>query len=230
MVVAVPLVLAGLLLGEPAVVLLLTATAAALTAVLAREHPRLPTADACACAGAAAGGFAAALYVLGFPAAVTLLMVLVATSPAALRATRRASRSAGLRSVRRRKAQRAWRTAARRRSARPRLRKVAGVEDPGALSVDTLTGMVRALDDRALCRAWRASWEVLTETAATVDREELVNLRQAYLDELERRHPGEFTEWLDSGAGPLSDPSRFLRGRPSSGERGLTEGPDLQAS
>jgi antibiotic biosynthesis monooxygenase (ABM) superfamily enzyme len=53
------------------------------------------------------------------------------------------------------------------------------------------------------------------------ERLELVNLRQAYLDELESRNALGFHTWLRSGAHPVGNPARYLalhepyRSRPS---------------
>ncbi|TDD57973.1 hypothetical protein E1263_21155 [Kribbella antibiotica] len=58
-----------------------------------------------------------------------------------------------------------------------------------------------------LCLAWRRSFGELRRTehwAATTD------VRQAYLDELERRYPDEFVAWLASGPRAASDPRRFF--------------------
>ncbi|MFF1817909.1 hypothetical protein ACFVWG_11485 [Kribbella sp. NPDC058245] len=58
-----------------------------------------------------------------------------------------------------------------------------------------------------LCMAWRRSFGELRRTdhwSATID------VRRAYLDELERRYPDEFAVWLASGPRAASDPARYF--------------------
>jgi hypothetical protein len=70
--------------------------------------------------------------------------------------------------------------------------------------------VVGALDDEALCRAWRRSFVHLSACRLPGRRLELVSLRQAYLDELVRRHPAAVQSWLVSGARAASNPMPFL--------------------
>jgi hypothetical protein len=58
-----------------------------------------------------------------------------------------------------------------------------------------------------LCMAWRRSFTELRRSdhwSATID------VRRAYLDELERRYPEQFAAWLASGPRAASDPGRFF--------------------
>ncbi|MET7279793.1 hypothetical protein ABZS29_16275 [Kribbella sp. NPDC005582] len=58
-----------------------------------------------------------------------------------------------------------------------------------------------------LCLAWRRSFPELSRPdhwSATID------VRRAYLDELERRYPDDFAAWLASGPRAASDPGRFF--------------------
>lgn len=58
-----------------------------------------------------------------------------------------------------------------------------------------------------LCLAWRRSFTELKRSehwSATID------VRRAYLDELERRFPEEFAAWMASGPRAASDPGRFF--------------------
>lgn len=71
------------------------------------------------------------------------------------------------------------------------------------------------LDDAALCQAWRRSFLLLQ--TSRVDRVvRVVELRQQYLDELERRHPAGISRWLASGARAAGNPLPFLVDRDSS--------------
>lgn len=72
---------------------------------------------------------------------------------------------------------------------------------------------IRALSDEELCRAWRASYLSLQE-APSAAYLELVTLREAYLDDLERRNPLGMRAWLDSGARAAGNPAPYLA-RPS---------------
>ncbi|WIY00493.1 hypothetical protein QRX60_41620 [Amycolatopsis mongoliensis] len=67
------------------------------------------------------------------------------------------------------------------------------------------------LDVEELCWAWRRSYSQLQVVRDSGTREQLVLVRRACLDELERRDPAGFRRWLASGARAGSDPSRFIR-------------------
>ena len=67
------------------------------------------------------------------------------------------------------------------------------------------------LDDAALCRAWRRSFGALHRARSLPELVHVVNARQAYLDELERRNPTGLAAWLASGPHAASDPSRYIR-------------------
>jgi hypothetical protein len=81
----------------------------------------------------------------------------------------------------------------------------------GQVDATTLRAAVETLDDRGLCHGWRASFTCLATARSAAERTELVHLRQAYLDEMERRHPAGLRAWLESGARAASDPSRHLQ-------------------
>jgi len=66
------------------------------------------------------------------------------------------------------------------------------------------------LDDYALCCAWRRSYVVLERPHSPATHLKLVQQRQLYLDELERRNPTGMAEWLASGARAAGDPPRFI--------------------
>lgn len=73
---------------------------------------------------------------------------------------------------------------------------------------------VSALNNQELCQAWRISYTALQRIQLTGDitqQARLVAVRQAYLDELERRDPSGFARWLSAGARPASDPGRYVK-------------------
>jgi hypothetical protein len=71
------------------------------------------------------------------------------------------------------------------------------------------------LDDDALCWAWRRSYVVLQRTHTAPRRLHVVEVRQAYLDELERRNAMGLSAWLASGARAAGNPSPFIHHEPA---------------
>jgi hypothetical protein len=70
---------------------------------------------------------------------------------------------------------------------------------------------VEGLADGELCRVWRGSYSALLEAADAATAAQVVRVRQAYLDELDRRHQQAMSEWLASGPRPATGPERFLQ-------------------
>lgn len=68
------------------------------------------------------------------------------------------------------------------------------------------------LSDHDLCLAWESSGLALRRCTTTSERLELVRVRQACLDELERRQPEALRAWVLAGADPDSSPARYLTG------------------
>ena len=68
----------------------------------------------------------------------------------------------------------------------------------------------RLLSNGELGVAWSASFISLQAAISTTAIANVVALRQAYLDEIERRNPPGFRAWLDSGARVASNPARYL--------------------
>jgi hypothetical protein len=64
-----------------------------------------------------------------------------------------------------------------------------------------------------LCVAWRRSYFLLFITADDSAHQVVVQRRQDFLDEIERRDPRGFLRWLDSGAKAGSDPAPYLTAR-----------------
>ncbi len=62
----------------------------------------------------------------------------------------------------------------------------------------------------ALCGAWQRSFRLLRELPPGDMYAEVVELRRALLDELERRDAHGFARWLATGPRAISDPGRFL--------------------
>ncbi|MGW7680485.1 hypothetical protein ACWGID_07075 [Kribbella sp. NPDC054772] len=72
---------------------------------------------------------------------------------------------------------------------------------------------VSELSDAELCLAWRRSFTQLQRALAPDRRQAMVDVRRAYLDELERRHPDSFVTWLASNPRAAGDPARFFTHR-----------------
>ena len=70
---------------------------------------------------------------------------------------------------------------------------------------------LRTLDDAALCLAWRRSFVRLETQRGAAARLAIVEQRQRYLDELQRRHGAAFQTWLESGARASGNPLPYLR-------------------
>jgi hypothetical protein len=71
-------------------------------------------------------------------------------------------------------------------------------------------GPLKGLDDWQLCRLWRESFWTLSEPAPPATLLRLVALREACLDELERRDAAALHAWLDSGARASSGPEKYM--------------------
>lgn len=68
------------------------------------------------------------------------------------------------------------------------------------------------LSDHDLCLAWESSSRALRGCTTPSARLEVVRVRQACLDELERRQPEAVRAWVLAGADPDSSPARYLTG------------------
>lgn len=66
------------------------------------------------------------------------------------------------------------------------------------------------LSDQDLCLAWESSSRALRRCTTPNARLEVVRVRQACLDELERRQPEAVRAWVLAGADPDSSPARYL--------------------
>jgi hypothetical protein len=96
--------------------------------------------------------------------------------------------------------------------------RATGAAAPGAsggpvtppMSAESFASLVAALDDGELAQAWVRSWWALGRADDLGTRMQLVQLRQAYLDEMERRVPRHFRQWIDGSARADGDPARHL--------------------
>lgn len=73
---------------------------------------------------------------------------------------------------------------------------------------------LQGLADDELCLAWRRSFVALNTAPSASERLRVVEQRQRYLDELQRRSPDAFASWLVSGARAPSNPLPHLRAHP----------------
>jgi hypothetical protein len=73
------------------------------------------------------------------------------------------------------------------------------------------------LSEEELCLAWRRSFTELAHCTTDAQRLEVAARRTACLDELERRDPKAFAEWLESGPRAAGDPSKFFTPRTNHG-------------
>jgi hypothetical protein len=84
-------------------------------------------------------------------------------------------------------------------------------ERPSSLNVSELaTADVQAMQTRELVRDWRRSYVALEQAVDPATKMALVQARQGFLDELERRNPAGLQEWLESGARAAGDPTRYM--------------------
>jgi hypothetical protein len=81
------------------------------------------------------------------------------------------------------------------------------------LSAHLWAGPVQALTDDQLVLSWSESFAVLKLTRTIHERLELVNLRQAYLDELESRNATGFDSWLRCRPSPIGIPQSYIEVR-----------------
>lgn len=78
-----------------------------------------------------------------------------------------------------------------------------------------MAGILSVLDDAGLCRAWRASFLRLRGAPGASARLQVAMVRQAYLEELERRDVDGLRRWLETGPRPASGPEDYWRPGPA---------------
>jgi hypothetical protein len=96
---------------------------------------------------------------------------------------------------------RGWTIRAREPAATP----VPQPDEPTLVVTDELT-----LGD--LCEAWRSSYVALQRSRTAASRLRAVEMRELYLDDLERRLGDDFARWMESVPKAMEDPRVFLRG------------------
>ena len=72
---------------------------------------------------------------------------------------------------------------------------------------------LESLDDQALCLAWRRSFLLLQAAASTRASMLVVQQRERFLDELDKRSPQGLAAWMASGARAAGDPFPYLTDR-----------------
>jgi hypothetical protein len=82
---------------------------------------------------------------------------------------------------------------------------------PPASPAFTSVNHLAILSDSELCREWRQSFVVLRGARGCGRRAWVVSMRQALLEELERRNPEALESWLRSGGGAAGGPERYFR-------------------
>jgi hypothetical protein len=81
---------------------------------------------------------------------------------------------------------------------------------PSFLEAAWMTQRVESMDDSTLCFGWRTSYVALQHRLPAHLGLRIVQRRQEFLDELERRNPHGFEAWLASGARAAGDPTRYI--------------------
>ncbi|MFJ1758793.1 hypothetical protein ACIOD2_00670 [Amycolatopsis sp. NPDC088138] len=81
-----------------------------------------------------------------------------------------------------------------------------------AVTLPASSAPVADMGTEELCAAWRRSYYQLRLATDAGAFRQVVQRRQSYLDELERRDRRGFRRWLDSGARAGGDPGPYLTG------------------
>jgi len=80
-----------------------------------------------------------------------------------------------------------------------------------AVDVESALAELPHLSDLEVCHAWRRSFVALDAVSSPRDRLAIVQLREAYLDELDRRQPRALRAWLAAGGRAASGPDKYFR-------------------
>jgi hypothetical protein len=98
----------------------------------------------------------------------------------------------------------------------PREGRAERADEPAPGSSTPSRAAIATLSDQQLCCLWRHSFWELHDEETLDERLATVAVRQACLEELERRDPSAFAAWLSSGARASGGPERFLHPRAGS--------------
>jgi hypothetical protein len=90
------------------------------------------------------------------------------------------------------------------------LTKAFSYADPGYVVVLTPPAAPCAFTDEQLSRVWQASSRTLRRRTSPAQKVAVVEERQSYLEEFERRNPSGFEAWLASGPGASADLMPYL--------------------
>ena len=77
-------------------------------------------------------------------------------------------------------------------------------------SADGPASKPESMSDADLCQEWRRSYVMLQRSGSVAAQLLVVQQRQRYLDELERRNAPGLSGWLSSGPRAAGDPSRYI--------------------
>lgn len=80
-----------------------------------------------------------------------------------------------------------------------------------SVDIESALAELPHLSDLEVCHAWRRSFVVLDSVSNPRDRLAVVQLREAYLDELDRRQPRALRAWLAAGGRAASGPDKYFR-------------------
>jgi len=80
--------------------------------------------------------------------------------------------------------------------------------------------LIRGLSNDELCHTWRRAFLLLQQQQDATAALAVVGLRQACLDEMERRNPAGTRAWLASGPRASGSPARYFEGSTDGGQAG----------
>ena len=81
---------------------------------------------------------------------------------------------------------------------------------PLTMYVDALADACRQFSSVELCLVWRQSFAMSRRARSTEDKLRLIRLRDAFLDEFQRRDPAALEAWLSSSVPPDMAPIAFF--------------------
>lgn len=81
---------------------------------------------------------------------------------------------------------------------------------PEVIRVSLNPQTVPLMTDRQLILEWRVSFVILQHDWSTIDVLSVIDFRCRCLDELEKRNPAGFAQWMSNGARAASDPTPYM--------------------